>query len=1400
MKVDFLFETSWEVCNKVGGINTVIATKVPSIIDRVGENYLLIGPDIWKESGTNGSFREDPELYKEWKQEALEHGVKIRTGYWNIAGEPKVALIDFTPFFADKDAIFAELWEEFKLDSLTGEWDYIEPTIFGYAAAKLIESFHQVYLQQTPNIVAHFHEWMTGSGVLYLKKNLPEVATVFTTHATALGRSLAGNGMALYSDLDKFDPEQYARRLNITSKYSLESLSAKHADSFTTVSGITAEECKYLLKQEPDVITPNGFAEEFVPEGKTFQEKRKTARQRALEVAAQLTGKTYNDDTFLIINSGRYEFKNKGIDLLIEALKRLNDEIDGRQILVYITVPAGHYSKSEAFQSGSEYETSKSLTHYLSDPNNDPILQALYDAGLDNLPDDRIDVIFSPVYLDGNDGVINLDYYDFLIGFDLSVFASYYEPWGYTPMESVAFAIPTVTTNFAGFGDWVTENFSVKHNAVKVVERNEMNDDSAVEEIRVHISQLTSTKDLNNTKEEAVSIYKELLWPKLADHYEEAWEIGLKKVKVRTPKIKKWLKPATHKLVASKKEDRPVYRKIIIDTKIPERLQHLEELTKNLWWTWQHDVTTLFESIDPKLWELTNNNPVELLKRLPKKKLKKLTHNEEFLKKVDDAYTRFKAYLARPIDPDDKQVVYFSMEYALHVSIRTYSGGLGVLAGDYLKQASDSGKNMIAIGLLYRHGYFNQRLTSQGEQIADYPKQEFTKLPYIPLRDENGEWITVDIGFPGRKVKAKAWLLQVGQVKLYLLDTDIQENSEADRSITYELYGGDNEHRLKQELILGVGGIKLLNKLGIKSQVYHCNEGHAAFSCLERIREAMEESYLHYQTAKEVVRANNLFTTHTPVAAGHDVFPEDLIRTYLFSFFKTFQIPWEDFMALGRNNRHSSSEKFSMSVLAANLSQEVNGVSKLHGEVSRDMFQAMYPNYYAPEINIGYVTNGVHYYSWTAEEWQHLYKDVFGEAFESHQYSEELWEKIYQVEDAKVWETKQAVKKQMIKFLKKRFKTDLPKRSVNPEAIINTTKALSENTLIIGFARRFATYKRAHLLFQNLDKLDELVNNENRPVIFVFAGKAHPRDGAGQDFIKRIVEVSQMSKFIGKILFVENYNTKIGHYLTSGVDVWMNTPIRGKEASGTSGEKAVLNGVPNLSVLDGWWAEGYDSKAGWTINKKRAYDDQKAQDLLDAEMLYLTIRNKIVPAYYNRDKHAYSTKWVNYVKNTMALVAPNFTMQRMVDDYYRKYYAPLFERKNVLYANQFQKAKELIQWKNHINHHWESIQIDSVIVPDSRRGPIDSGKHFFAEIFLKMDGLTHNDIGVELVFGRTDEDDNFNFLFNKEMQSDHKGENTYHYQCSFPLKERGVLDYAFRIYPRNELLKYRMDFPLAKWV
>ena len=840
----------------------------------------------------------------------------------------------------------------------------------------------------------------------------------------------------------------------------------------------------------------------------------------------------------------------------------------------------------------------------------------------------------------------------------------------------------------------------------------------------------------------------------------------------------------------------PQWKEVTIKSTLPAELKCLDELAHNMWWAWNYEARDMWKSLDKDLYEEVGHNPVMLLDRLSYERKEAIVKDKAIMERVKAVYKKFREYMDVAPDATRPSVAYFCMEYGINQVVKIYSGGLGMLAGDYMKEASDSNVNMCGVGFLYRYGYFKQTLSMDGQQIAQYDAQNFNSLPVERVLDENGQPLVVDVPYMNYQVHAYVWVMNVGRIKLYLLDTDNELNSEFDKPITHALYGGDNENRLKQEILLGIGGMLTLKKLGIKKDIYHCNEGHAALCNLQRLIDYINEG-MSFNEALELVRASSLYTVHTPVPAGHDYFDESLFGKYMGGYPQMLGISWDEFIGMGRTNPDDHSERFCMSTFACNTCQEVNGVSKLHGWVSQRMFAPIWKGYYPEESHVGYVTNGVHFPTWTATEWRKVYAKYFDKNYIYDQSNESLWHAIYNVPDAEIWETRMALKKKLVNYIREKFAATWLKNQGDPSRVVALLDSITPNALYIGFCRRFATYKRAHLLFTDLERLSKIVNNPERPVKFIFSGKAHPADGAGQGLIKKIFEISQRPEFLGKIIFLEDYDMQLARRLVSGVDIWMNTPTRPLEASGTSGEKAEMNGVVNLSVLDGWWVEGYREGAGWALKQERTYQNQGYQDQLDAATIYSLLENEILPLYYNRNEQGFSEGWIKTIKNSIATIAPHYTMKRQLDDYYDKFYSKEAANFKKLAANNNRLAKELAAWKETVAERWDAIRV--VSKDDSALSAAETGKEYTLRYVIDEQGL-NDAVGLELVSIKTDKNGEDHIFSKREFKMVGREGNNYTFEATFEPDVAGAFKSCVRMYPKNENLVHREDFCYVKWL
>ena len=842
----------------------------------------------------------------------------------------------------------------------------------------------------------------------------------------------------------------------------------------------------------------------------------------------------------------------------------------------------------------------------------------------------------------------------------------------------------------------------------------------------------------------------------------------------------------------------PQWKELTVKSRLPEQLKCLDELAHNLWWAWDYEARDLFKSLDEALYEEVQHNPVVLLERLSYERKEAIVKDKSLMKKVKDVYAKFRAYMDVKPNKERASVAYFCMEFGITQVLKIYSGGLGILAGDYLKEASDSNVDMCGVGFLYRYGYFTQSLSMDGQQIAKYEAQNFNSLPIERVLDENGNPLVIDVPYTNYMVHAYVWRANVGRISLYLLDTDNDLNSEFDKPITHSLYGGDWENRLKQEILLGIGGILTLKRLGIKKDIYHCNEGHAALCNLQRLCDYVE-SGLTFNQAMELVRASSLYTVHTPVPAGHDYFDEALFGKYMGGYPARLGISWDELIGMGRQNPDDHNERFCMSTFACNTCQDVNGVSKLHGWVSQKMFSPLWKGYFPEENHVGYVTNGVHFPTWAATEWRKIYDKYFDKNFMNDQSNEEIWHAINNVPDEEVWSTRMALKQKLVDYIREKFTENWLRNQGDPARVVSLLQRINPNALMIGFCRRFATYKRAHLLFTDIDRLAKIVNDPEHPVLFFFSGKAHPADGAGQGLIKKIYEISQRPEFLGKIIFLEDYDMQLARRLVSGVDIWMNTPTRPLEASGTSGEKAEMNGVVNLSVLDGWWVEGYREGAGWALPEKRTYENQAYQDQLDAATIYGLLENDIIPMYYNRNKKGYSADWVKVIKNSISTIAPHYTMKRQLDDYFDRFYNREALRFKKLQEHDYRLAKDIALWKETVAERWDEIHVVSKDTSLLDTGG-ETGKEYTMRYVIDEQGLD-DAVGLELVSlkSNTSKDDHEVHSVRPFKVKGHEG-NLYTFEAVIEPDVAGAFRSCVRMYPKNINLPHRQDFCYVKWL
>ena len=851
-----------------------------------------------------------------------------------------------------------------------------------------------------------------------------------------------------------------------------------------------------------------------------------------------------------------------------------------------------------------------------------------------------------------------------------------------------------------------------------------------------------------------------------------------------------------------------IFNKITVNPQLPKRIEKLSEISNNLWWSWNTEFLRLFKIIDRDLWETCEKNPVKFLKLVSQDRLEQITKNTEFLKEYDKLSKEFEDYMNSKNTwfsnkyPENKNdlIAYFSAEYGLDQTIPIYSGGLGILSGDHLKSASDLGIPLVAVGLLYKNGYFHQKINGYGDQEEEYNNIELSNLPINPVKDSNGEELTIYVKLEKRKVYLKVWQINVGRIKLYLLDSDIDQNNQEDREITLRLYGGDQEMRIKQEIILGMGGTNLLTRaLKLNPTIYHMNEGHSAFLILELIKNIIKEKQVSFEVAKDIASSKTVFTTHTPVPAGNDIFPIELVEKYFKEFWPRLGLDREAFLKLGMKPCKELEHGFNMGILALKVAGKKNGVSKLHGAVSRELFGDVWPEIAANESPITYVTNGIHTCSWLAPSLKELYNKYLIPYWQDNIHNDEVWKNINNIPNKELWEIHRQRKIKLLDIVKENTTNRLRRSGYNYEEINDITSKLNPDVLTIGFSRRFATYKRATLIFKDLERITQILNNQDKPVQLIFAGKAHPADKEGKDLIKRIHEISMMPQFKGKIFILENYNIAMSRYLVSGVDVWLNNPRRPMEASGTSGQKASVNGVINFSVLDGWWAEGYNQENGWTIGTNAEYDSYEEQDIADSQSMYNTLETKIIPMYYNRNEDKISETWMKIMKNSIISTGGKYSTARMLVDYTNNLYMPLCNLTKKYYEN-IDNVAEFNLWKKSIYTNWKDIKITQK--NNLNNITMDAGNNIEVKCEVQLPNVDINNITVECYYGKILDNgivENVSIIPMK-LENKNEEEKIYEYSTKIELKTGGNYGYTFRVMPKHEMLLDAENLNLVKWI
>ncbi len=845
-------------------------------------------------------------------------------------------------------------------------------------------------------------------------------------------------------------------------------------------------------------------------------------------------------------------------------------------------------------------------------------------------------------------------------------------------------------------------------------------------------------------------------------------------------------------------------QKFTVVPRVPERLRPLLTIARNLWWMWNRNAVSLFRRIDLDLWEECGHNPIALLGALREDRLQLLCEDEAFIAHMESVHSDLKQHLEATTwfrktyaAAESASIAYFSAEFGLHESLPVYSGGLGVLAGDHIKSCAELGLPLVGIGLCYFQGYNHQHLSSDGWQLEHYPDNDFFNLPMTLVRDDHKRELQVEVKIGERLVRARIWKVQVGRVPVYLLDSNVPANDPRDREITRRLYGGDLDMRVRQEILLGIGGLRALALLGVHPTVCHMNEGHSAFLALERVRVLMEEHSLSFDEAREAVAAGTVFTTHTPVPAGNDRFPAELIHKYFGEYVELLQLRMDDFIALGRQDPADANEHFCMTILALRLASKANGVSALHGKISRRMWQDIWPRVPEQEIPISHVTNGVHTHSWLSDEFGRLFERYLGPRWLDDAVNQRVWLRVSDISEHEVWRAKELLRSRLVNFARDRVRKQLRRQGASHTKLSLAEEALDPDALTIGFARRFATYKRANLIFRDTERLGRILHDRDRPVQLIFAGKAHPQDQPGKELIRQIVHLAKTKEFQNRIVFIEDYDIEVARYLVQGVDVWLNTPRRPLEASGTSGMKAAMNGSLNLSVLDGWWCEGYNGNNGWAIGSGEEFADRDYQDWVESEMLYDLLETEVVPLFYERGPDDVPREWTARMKESIRSCGPQFNTNRMVQEYTKRMYVPAMLQAASLADNEYTVARSIAEWKRRVRDHWDEVRILAVDADSSQE--LEVGADLTLEAKLALGSLSQEEVAVEVIFGPLDSSAELNEIETIALEFRGFDGDAAVYVGDVPCREAGQHGFAVRALPMRRDVGNKFETGLLTW-
>ncbi|CAM2065952.1 Alpha-glucan family phosphorylase [Sulfidibacter corallicola] len=1434
----YVFEVCWELGEKSGSTRQVLLGKALKMSRIYGDHYYLIAPHPDQAEDAHIWFAPEP-FEAKWLGGLAERGLRVLTGRWKVPGNPRCLLVDFSGAYRSKGEILEWLWHNYRVDSVNADWDYLEPVLFGYRAGQIIANFAEERARGR-DVLAQWHNWHVGAGLLYLKQTRPEVAQVFTAHHTVLGRGIAGTGENLINSMEKIHTQERAAALGVMAKVSLEAACMTEADCLTAISAITATEIQVFHDLQPGLILPNALPDPFPNKDYLQPERRLAIRDELFRLTEAMTNqKLDRAKTSLVLTSGRYEYVNKGLNLILDSLPLMEESLEqsDRHMVLFLLMPCGAKApKTEllnALNGVSPVSKPQLITHELSLPEDDPLLAHLERLDIRNEAADHIKVIFIPTQLDGSDAILPRHFLELIPAFDLSVYPSHYQSWGFSAMESLACGVPTITSDLSGFGNWIAE--SVQHpEACYVMPRAQADYEQATRDLAEHMLRGIGPAEptqVEKRRSQAKEIADAIHWTVYIRYYLEAYHEAVLTRDRRfhgqgnTHPETIWEDRPTGHPLESQDHLRPIMKPFTVLNILPTSLTRLRELAYNLWWSWHPDAETLFRDLSPDVWFEASHNPVELLDSVPQETLDKAAQDPIFLDRLDRVLASFDAYQTQRRERMAKpEIAYFSYQFGIHECLPLYQNSSGITAGDYLKSASDLSAPVIAVGLAFHRGHYVQKFDLQGHPLHEPLESDFTSLPLRPLKREDGSLFLTTLVFPGRKVTVQIWLVQVGAVSLYLLDTDHPDNHERDRHITRDCNPSDNELRLQQYMILGIGGCNLIRELGFAPQVWHLNDCSGALAALSRAAYLIHHTNLDFEAAWEFVRQSTLVTLHQ--AGKHPdldsgAFDEDTMRPYFSIYRHALDTSWSQIMALGAWPESSRPEPlgqvsappdgarskaqrsepghhhFSMTLLAIRASGTVVAKSQTHRESLRHRLQTIAPGFHYSELPITCVTEGIHAASWLADPIQKLLSRNIGEHWRSETDTTPDWNSLREIPDKDLRRIRQELKSKLVHDVRRHLEHTWHKRRDSPSLLTKIIGNMREDALIIGFSHDFTPHSRANLLFRDPATLARIVNLEDRPVMVFFTDKIQPGDTFGEKLLENAYRLCREEEFLGKLIFLEDYGIAMAKRLVQGCDLWLNAPVVPASATGLSGIKAALNGALNLSIPAGWWVEGDNGENGWTIGKNLQNESQDYQDEFDSQHLYLLLEQTVIPAYFKDCLVGPSASWLTKSKESMIAAISHFTSSRVGHEYRQRYYLPIQERFRQLSELEYAATRSLAAEKARIDKAWPHTRIVEARVEVLREESVCHGQKVPILVEVHHPDLPPEALRVEFVSARRDHDGQFHELVVMPLALTERTECSSRWKGTYVPTRNGLKAYGIRVVPSSEGID--LSHPLVKW-